>query len=333
MVVTLPGALLVLALWAPAPRGAPAPEENKAFAEGLRLFEAGDARGAERSWRRGYAVRADPAFLVRIGEALERAGDPKGARDQYERYLRESPGAADRAEIEARIRRLSPAPGARAPDADVPQGELRPMPGAPGIAASSPTEGGAAEAAAPRPETSVSASAERRQVAQARDAEENPEGELRAFVDDRRSARSTMNVLGWAGVGVTVALLGTAAFFGASAAEKADDVDRLLLHRDERTGQPAEYSRVANEYEDAMSDGRRADRLAKAFAIGAGATALAAAALFVLDAVRGSTATADTVAARGQTAGGRPAQLRPRLGTAWPIARRGTFGPAFILEF
>lgn len=338
MAATWPGALLVLALWAPAPRGAPAPEEQKAFAEGLRLFEAGDARGAERSWKRGYAVRGDPAFLVRIGEALERLGETKAAREQYERYLRESPSAADRAEIEARVRRLSPAPSPTAPDPELRNAELRPDPAAGGSEPGAPPAGrpdrvtnNASTNTAPQPGTSAAPAAAQpgvpEHVAQA------PDAELRAYVDDRRPARSTLSVLGWTGVGVTVALLGTAAFFGASAAENADDLNRLLLHRDERTGQPAEYSAVADEYEKALADGRRDDRWATAFAIGAGATAVAAAVFFVFDGLRGSATAADTLAARERSSSGRPARLRPRLGSAGPARQHGVFGPALVLGF
>src|SRR6185369_566375 len=98
-----------VALLATAGARRPTPEEEKAFAEGLRRYEAGDARGAEQAWRDGYAIGRDPAFLVRIGEAEEKAGAPAEAVQSYERYLKESPDAADRPEIEARIRRLAPA--------------------------------------------------------------------------------------------------------------------------------------------------------------------------------------------------------------------------------
>ncbi|HTA18465.1 MAG TPA: hypothetical protein VK989_04195, partial [Polyangia bacterium] len=91
----------------------PTPDEQRLFADGLKAFDAGDARGAERAWKEGYAVAHDPAFLVRIGEAEEKADAPAEAVDTYRRYLREAPDASDRADIEQRIGRLAPASSAK----------------------------------------------------------------------------------------------------------------------------------------------------------------------------------------------------------------------------
>src|SRR3954447_24461157 len=97
-------ALLAMATVAGTPRPAaaapgdrpPAAEEQARFAEGGRLLPAGDARGAERAFKAGYAVAHDPAFLVRMAEAEERAGAPGEAAESYARYLRQSPEASDR---------------------------------------------------------------------------------------------------------------------------------------------------------------------------------------------------------------------------------------------
>src|SRR5215471_20827726 len=108
------GVLMLVALlgfsWAGSPQRPPSPDEQRLFEEGLHAYEAGDARAAEKAWKAGYAVAHDPAFLVRIGEAEEKAGAPGEAADSYRRYLREAPDAADRAEIEQRLARLGPAP-------------------------------------------------------------------------------------------------------------------------------------------------------------------------------------------------------------------------------
>ena len=69
-----------LALTAPASRQ-PSADEQRLYDEGLRAFQAGDARAAEKSWKAGYAVGHDPAFLVHIGEAQEKAGAPAEAAD------------------------------------------------------------------------------------------------------------------------------------------------------------------------------------------------------------------------------------------------------------
>ena len=93
---------------AASPARAPSADEQRLYDEGLRAFQAGDARAAEKAWKAGYAVAHDPAFLVHIGEAQEKAGAPAEAVDTYRRYLREAPDAADRADIEQRLARLAP---------------------------------------------------------------------------------------------------------------------------------------------------------------------------------------------------------------------------------
>src|SRR5947209_7849034 len=86
----------------------PTPAEQQRFEEGTRALGAGDARGAEKAFRAGYAAGHDPAFLVHVGEAQEKAGAPAEAVETYRRYLREAPDASDRADIEQRIARLAP---------------------------------------------------------------------------------------------------------------------------------------------------------------------------------------------------------------------------------
>src|SRR3954464_790663 len=95
-----------LAVAAPGGR-APSAEEQARFTEGLRLLQAGNARGAEQAFKAGYALGHDPAFLVQIGEAEERAGAPRDAAESYAQYLRQSPQASDRQDIEGRIQRLT----------------------------------------------------------------------------------------------------------------------------------------------------------------------------------------------------------------------------------
>ena len=83
------------------PQRPPTPDEQRLYDEGARALAAGDARAAEKAWRAGYELQHDPAFLVHLGEAQEKAGAPSEAVETYRRYLHEAPAAADRAEIEA----------------------------------------------------------------------------------------------------------------------------------------------------------------------------------------------------------------------------------------
>jgi hypothetical protein len=243
---------------AAAARGAPSAEEQKLYADGLAAWNAGDARGAERAWSDGYRVARDPAFLVRMAEAEEKAGAPAEARETYRRYLREAPDAADRADIEARIAKLS----AEAPSAPRVGDEDAEPPGELGGAARPPPTPAAPPSAAPAVDVEPA----------------HKKG------DEGGSGWNRYNVTAMSAAGATVVLLGVAAFFGAKASSAESDVNRLLTFRDESTGMPGAYSQVARQYESAMSDGRRYAHDARLALVGAAGTAAVSAVFFVLDA-------------------------------------------------
>jgi len=145
--------------------------------------------------------------------------------------------------------------------------------------------------------------------------------ELRAFVDESAPPRSRLNTAAWIGSGVTVLLLGTAAFFGAKASERNGDVNRLLGNFDEKTGVPSEYAQVASQYEQAVSDGRHDDRMAKGFAVAAGVAAAASVVLFVVDALRAPEAASQPE---------RPLGLGPRARAASSAVAGGNLGLSWV---
>jgi hypothetical protein len=259
-------ALLVTTLLLAAPGKTPSPEEQRLFDEGMRAFQAGNPREAERAWRAGYDAGQDPAFLVRIGEAEEKAGAPAEAAESYRRYLHAAPDAADRAEIEQRLARLGAA-GVPAPP-PAPAGDD--VPGAFG-------DGAAPATGAPSPPASEapgSARAHDDEVAAGRRGDEEPSG------------WNALNITAWVSTAATVLLLGTAGYFAASAASNKDDVNQLLRYSDPSTGVRLEYQDVAQRYQDAIRDGRHNDRVAKIALIGAGVTAALATVFFILDETR-----------------------------------------------
>jgi hypothetical protein len=267
----------VLVSFAGSPLREPSLDEVHFFAEGMRLYNAGDAAGAERAWRAGYDIAHDPAFLVHVGEAEEKEGRPGAAAETYRRYLREAPDAADRTEIEQRIARIAPplqqAPPATAP---APAPEANEIPGelGAGAAAARPTPP-APPAKAPGATAAPGAPA----AGGARTADQEiPQEELEGW--------NTLRGTAWIATAVAVAALGTAGFFAASASSKKDDVNRLTSFRDDMTGAPLEYATIASQYETAVRDGQRYDRNAK-IALGVSvATAVFATSLFIVDSVR-----------------------------------------------
>jgi len=259
-VAPLPVVALLLTL--AGPHGQPSADEQRLFTAGEKAFAAGDARGAERAWKEGYAVAHDPAFLVRIGEAQEKAGAPAEAVESYRRYLREAPDASDRADIEQRLARLAPAPAAAAPQPQPADKTEAPRDFGSGPAPALPT------APAPR-------------VAGAADTESG-----RPETDEEESGWNAFNVTAWCATAATALLLGTAAFFGAQASSKESDANRLLTFRDE-DGVPLTYTpAVARQYEETLADGRSNADNAKLALYGAAGAAAVATVFFVIDGLR-----------------------------------------------
>jgi hypothetical protein len=250
----LPIAAAVLALAGSAQR-TPTADEVRLYDEGTRALAAGDARAAEKAWRAGYAIGHDPAFLVHIGEAEEKAGAPAEAADSYRQYLREAPDASDRADIEQRVARLAPA-----------------APAAPAVEA--PGEFGGAPPAQPAPAKPPAAAPPAPGVA--RSDAEHPAGK-----DEEDSGWNRYNATAVIASGVTLVLLGTAAVYGAEASSKESDVNRLITYR----FPPTQYSTVRAEYTSAMADGQRDAHNAHVALVAAAATGVVAVAGFVLDAV------------------------------------------------
>ena len=256
--------LIAAALLLASPTKAPSAEEQRLYDEGVRALAAGDARAAERAFKAGYALARDPAFLVHVGEAQEKAGGGAEAADSYRRYLREAPDAADRADIEARLARLAPAPAT------------------PPAAAAAPSETpGEFGASPPAPATPPPAPATSPPLAPA-DAERP--ARPGAPSDD---GWTRYNVTAVIATGAALLLGGTAAFFAAQAGSDADDINRLIAYRDQKTDAPIPYSDVAKAYEKATADGRDHDRYAKVALIAAGGAAALAAVFYVLDAKLG----------------------------------------------
>lgn len=245
---------------------APSAEEQRLYDDGLRAFQAGDARAAEKAWKAGYAAGHDPAFLVHIGEAQEKAGAPAEAADTYRHYLREAPDAADRADIEQRIARLAPAaPPVAAPPAT-------PAP------AETPGEFGATP---PTPDLHPP-------VAQHADNAPAPAPGGKAGPTPDDTGWNRYNITAVATASAAALALGVAGLFAAEVSSDEDDVRRLVNFRDQTNGNPLQYSAIASQYEQAMADGPRHARYAK-IALGISlVTAAVAATFFVLDARLGA---------------------------------------------
>jgi hypothetical protein len=171
-------ALALAAILVLLPAAARADDTQRAkelFQQGTTLFNLGEFDKAIEAWQEGYKAKADPGFLYNIGQAYRLKGDAAKAIFFYRGYLRTSPKAPNRADVEAKIATLqkevnepkpapAPAPVAPAPippPAAVPSSSPPPVvpsppppapaPVAPPPAAAPPLAGSTSPPEAPEP--------------------------------------------------------------------------------------------------------------------------------------------------------------------------------------
>jgi tetratricopeptide (TPR) repeat protein len=75
----------------------------KAFERGTSFYQKADFDRAIEQWEGGYRLVAKPVFLYNIAQAHRLSKRPDKALQAYRRYLRESPEAKNRPEVEERI--------------------------------------------------------------------------------------------------------------------------------------------------------------------------------------------------------------------------------------
>jgi len=81
------------------------------YAEAQSLFNSGNYAAAETSFRAAYNASPNPTVLLAIASAQERQGNVRAAATTLQQYLRDSPGASNRAEVEAHLQSLTGRPG------------------------------------------------------------------------------------------------------------------------------------------------------------------------------------------------------------------------------
>lgn len=81
-------------------------QAGQAFGRGMKRYQAKEYADAIAEWEGGYRLIPQPVFLYNIAQAHRLAGDAPKALSMYRRYLRESPTAPNRGEVEERIKAL-----------------------------------------------------------------------------------------------------------------------------------------------------------------------------------------------------------------------------------
>src|SRR5437763_9896331 len=79
---------------------------GKHFSAAQEAFGATPFKTAAVEFEAAYGITKDPVLLYNVAESYEKAGDGKKAVASYKAYLREQPQAADKAEVQKRIKAI-----------------------------------------------------------------------------------------------------------------------------------------------------------------------------------------------------------------------------------
>jgi tetratricopeptide (TPR) repeat protein len=100
--------LLAIFTCGPARAQNPSPEDlaRRHYDRGTTLYNLGQFEEAISEYRKGYEQKADPVFLLNIGESYRQLGSHEKALFFYRRYLSSVPDAPNRAQIDEKIATL-----------------------------------------------------------------------------------------------------------------------------------------------------------------------------------------------------------------------------------
>ena len=99
-------AAFVLVLTAASARAEDAQSARQHYDKGSTFYDLGQFHDAAKEYEEAYKLKSDPALLFNIGQAYRFAAENAEALRAYKAYLRRSPEASNRREVEAHIVKL-----------------------------------------------------------------------------------------------------------------------------------------------------------------------------------------------------------------------------------
>src|SRR5262252_2447538 len=96
----------LIAICAAPARAQDAEKARQLFQQGSKYYDLGQFDKAIEAWQAGYDQKPDPGFLYNIAQAYRQKQDATKAIFFYKGYLRNSPKAHNRAEVEQKIAAL-----------------------------------------------------------------------------------------------------------------------------------------------------------------------------------------------------------------------------------
>ncbi|MBP8808049.1 MAG: hypothetical protein KBG48_22330 [Kofleriaceae bacterium] len=255
---------------------AAAQPDYKAAAEHYQLAETAMARGAYTDaaleYGIAYDITKDPILFFKIGQANDKAGRCAVALTYYNRYLKEgNPSPEYRRLTEERV----VACGAAGTDGGTGDGGT----GDGGTGDGGTGDGGTGDGGTGDGGTGDGGTGDGGAGDGSQDgALGGPDAGGPSFIDQPQSWKRTG---AWVATGLTVGLAAAGVVLAMSASGSEEDLQQLLDFR--TAGRPARYDEVRGTYDSLLDDGERYDQLATVAFIGAGATAVIATTLFLLD--------------------------------------------------
>lgn len=238
---------------------------------GQDAFAAGKFELAAKEFQAAFNITKDPTLLVSIGESWQRANDGPKALAAYRAYLSAQPQAADRVEIEGRIKGIETAMAPPAPTNP---------PAAKGTPGTATTEAPKTEA----PKTEAPKTEAPKTEAPKTDAAQGAQG---ATITPPEPPPSRLRTAGWVVMASAVAMATGGAIVGLGAQNRSDELRRrtMLLVG----GQPPIYDENQREaYTTLMTEGRAYNDASIALLSIAGAAAVVGGSLLIADAVKRS---------------------------------------------
>jgi tetratricopeptide (TPR) repeat protein len=228
-------ALVAAVSFAPASRAEDGDKAREHYSIGLRAYDSGKYDEAIAEFEEAYRYKDAPGLLYNIGQAYRLSNRPEEALRYYRTYLEKKPDAANAADVQAKIDRLTAILEERKAANPPPAEKARPVAvAAPAVTPAPPASPTRAASLAPAPASTKAAPAEA--VA------------AKAPADRYWTGRR----VGWLATGIGAAALALAVYFGLEARGAAADMESAAA-----AGRPFDASVEAK--------GNRAQTLSRVF--------------------------------------------------------------------
>ncbi|MFH0900632.1 MAG: hypothetical protein V2A73_08395 [Pseudomonadota bacterium] len=255
------------------------------YAAGRKAYNLGEFDRAITVWKEGYEKTDYPTFLFNIAQAYRQKLDYRSSVFFYKAFLRESPDASNRAEVEARIAELNVLLAAQQSAADAPPSTSPSSPSAPAAKVGSGADGQPAGAPDHQPETAMLASKEAARTGGLPGVRSEGAEEIPAVKTDRQGAgrKPRLKVVGLATAGGGAALFAAGVLLALHASSVESEVN----------GEATTHGTWSQDLQDKDAAARRASTFGIA-ALSAGSAAVLAGGVLYYLGIGKSAAVAET---------------------------------------